>query len=231
VSSEPRRADARRNRERILRAAYEAFAAEGRLVPLDDIARRAGVGAGTVYRNFPTKEALFAAVVSDRVEQIVAEAEALGDAADPGAAFHGFVTKIVRRAMVNHALSEALAADLGDFDVCGADARFTAALDVLLRRAQAAGAVRGDVGVQDVRALMSAAMYMERRQGGDGRLASLAYDALRPEVTKRDETRAARCELCGATFTPASTGRPARYCGAACRQKAHRRKRGAPKSG
>ncbi|MFG2021789.1 TetR/AcrR family transcriptional regulator [Actinomadura geliboluensis] len=231
MSTPPKRADARRNRERILRAASEAFAAEGHLVPLDDIACRAGVGAGTVYRNFPTKEALFAAVVTDRVEQIVAEAKALGDAPDPGAAFYGFVTEVVQRAMFNHALSEALAADIGSFDVCGADAQFTAALDVLLERAQAAGAVRADVDVQDVRALMTAAMYMERRHGGNGRLASLAYDGLRPEATKRNETNVARCELCAAPLTPAQTGRPARFCSAACRQKAHRRKRTAPKTG
>ncbi|MFD6451097.1 helix-turn-helix domain-containing protein, partial [Nocardia sp. NPDC060220] len=65
MTDEPRplRADARRNRERVLAAAQEAFAAEGISVPLDDIARRAGVGAGTVYRHFPTKEALFTAAI------------------------------------------------------------------------------------------------------------------------------------------------------------------------
>ena len=63
------RADAARNRARVLEVAYETFAAEGLSVPIDEIARRAGVGAGTVYRHFPTKEALFPAVIDDRVRR------------------------------------------------------------------------------------------------------------------------------------------------------------------
>ncbi|CNG80902.1 transcriptional regulator [Mycobacterium tuberculosis] len=237
MSNPPRRADARRNRERILRAACEAFAADGRLVPLDDIARRAGVGAGTVYRNFATKEALFRAVVTDRVEAIVNEAMALEDTDDPSTAFYGFVARVVDRAMFNHAVCEALAADLQGFDSGGMDARFTAALDRLLRRAQAAGAVRPDVDVHEVRTLMTGAMYMERRSGpggSPGRMTSLVCDALRPE-TKRNETvesrNETRCEICAAPLTPAATGRPARFCGAACRQKAHRRRKAVPKTG
>ncbi|WP_218003716.1 TetR/AcrR family transcriptional regulator [Actinomadura latina] len=236
MSSPPRRADARRNRERILQAAFEAFAADGRLVPLDDIARRAGVGAGTVYRNFPTKEALFGAVVTARIERIVDEAEALKDAADPADAFYGFVMWVVERAMFNHAVCDALAADMKGFDTCGMDDRFTAGLDVLLRRAQTAGAVRPDVNVQDVRALMAGAMHMERWPRPDGRpgsMTSLVCDALRP-ATERNETtnpcNETRCEVCETPITPAPTGRPARFCSASCRQKAHRRK-SAPKTG
>lgn len=119
MAERPRRADARRNRERILQAAYEAFASDGRLVPLDDIARRAGVGAGTVYRNFPTKEALFEAVVTQRIEQIIREAQALADAVDPAEAFYGFLMRVVERAMYNHSLCDALATDLRTLDACG----------------------------------------------------------------------------------------------------------------
>ncbi|SNS67633.1 TetR/AcrR family transcriptional regulator [Actinomadura mexicana] len=232
MSGRPQRADARRNRERILEAAFEAFAADGRLVPLDDIARRAGVGAGTVYRHFPTKEALFQAVVTDRIERIVDEAQALVHAEQPGEAFYGFLMRVVERAMFNHALCDALAADLRTLDACGTDEQFTAVLDELLRRAQAAGEVRPDVNVHDVRTLMVGAMLMERRQrpeGRPGRMTALACDALRP-VTKEDETRSGernerRCEVCGKPLTSAPTGRPARFCGAACRQKAHRRRK------
>lgn len=74
MTERPLRADARRNRERVLAAAQEAFAAEGISVPLDEIARRAGVGAGTVYRHFPTKEALFAAAIVDRVDRMTGRA-------------------------------------------------------------------------------------------------------------------------------------------------------------
>src|ERR1700689_4562891 len=71
------RADARRNRERVLRTAQQVFAAEGLGVSLDEIARRAGVGPGTVHRHFPAKEALYLAVAVDQIEQTVAEAEML----------------------------------------------------------------------------------------------------------------------------------------------------------
>ena len=83
-TSRPLRADAARNRARVLDVAYETFAAEGVAVPIDEIARRAGVGAGTVYRHFPTKEALFQAVIEDRVRSIVADGRGAAGAEDPG---------------------------------------------------------------------------------------------------------------------------------------------------
>jgi len=76
MADRPLRADARRNREKVLRAAREAFAASGYGVPLDEIAARAGVGPGTVYRHFPAKEALFEAVVTARIEDLIADARA-----------------------------------------------------------------------------------------------------------------------------------------------------------
>ena len=92
----PLRADARRNRDRVLEAARAAFGAEGSDVSLDEIARRAGVGAGTVYRHFATKEALFEAVVFDRIGELVEEARALSDDPDPGRAFSSFVERLAR---------------------------------------------------------------------------------------------------------------------------------------
>ncbi|MFC6882431.1 TetR/AcrR family transcriptional regulator [Actinomadura yumaensis] len=225
------RADARRNRERILQAALEAFAAEGELVPLDEIARRAGVGAGTVYRHFTTKEKLFQAVIEDRIGRIVEEARALASSDEPGQAFYGYLEWVVERAMFNHALCEGLGQ-------AGHGRRFQdefdAALAVILRRAQEAGAVRRDLDVDDVRALLNGCMLMERQRrttGPPGRMTALAFTALHPPVTKptpphnetRDET-ARRCETCGTPLTPAPTGRPPRFCGPTCRQKAHRRR-------
>ncbi|WP_242887875.1 TetR/AcrR family transcriptional regulator [Actinomadura litoris] len=233
----PRRSDALRNRERIMQAALEAFAADGRLAPLDDIARRAGVGAGTVYRNFPTKEALFKAAIADRLEQVVEEAKSLADAEEPVETFYGFVMRVVERAMLNHALCEAIALDEGmsAFDDGGLDQAFTDVFGVLLARAQAAGGVREDVDVFDVRALLTGCLVMERRRrssGPPGRMTALACDALRPACAEsplpRNETRQTSrnetCEVCGIPLVAARTGRPARYCGAACRQKAHRRR-------
>jgi AcrR family transcriptional regulator len=242
VEAAPRRADARRNRSRILQAALEAFAAEGRLVPLDDIARRAGVGAGTVYRNFPTKEALFTAVITDRFESIIEEARSLAGADDPGERFYGFLMWVVERAMFNHAICEALALEEGiKAFAAGVEEEFNEALDALLRRAQAAGDVRADVDLRDVRVLMAGCVVTERLRRADGppgRMTALACDALRPSgVTKlRDESEVpsrneSRCEVCGTPLASARTGRPARFCGAACRQKAHRRRSAAAKSG
>ena len=80
------RADARRNRKRVLRTAQQMFATQGLGVSLDEIARRAGVGPGTVHRHFPAKEALYLAVATDQLHQLAEQAEALAAADDPAAA-------------------------------------------------------------------------------------------------------------------------------------------------
>src|SRR6201991_2623031 len=91
----PLRADAARNRARVLEVAYDTFAAEGLSVPIDEIARRAGVGAGTVYRHFPTKEDLYRAVVEDRIGTIVEDGRALLGEGDPGEALFAFLRSMV----------------------------------------------------------------------------------------------------------------------------------------
>jgi AcrR family transcriptional regulator len=146
----PLRADARRNREKVLRAAREAFAVSGYGVPMDEIAGLAGVGPGTVYRHFPTKEALFEAVVTARVEDLVSDARARAEAGDPGDAFFGFLARIAGEAAVKRDLPDAIS-------VPGAlqDA-LHAALDVLLRRAQQAGVVRADIRTWDLVVLLKA---------------------------------------------------------------------------
>ena len=101
----PLRADARRNRDRVLEAALAAFGTEGSDVSLDEIARRAGVGAGTVYRHFPTKEALFEAVVFDRIGELVEEARALLDDPDPGRAFSSFAERLACEGALKRAIS------------------------------------------------------------------------------------------------------------------------------
>ncbi|MFI9413719.1 TetR/AcrR family transcriptional regulator [Nocardia gamkensis] len=152
----PLRADARRNRERVLAAAQEAFAAEGLAVPLDEIARRAGVGAGTVYRHFPTKEALFEAAIVDRVDRIIASARELADAADPVRAFFDFLARLVAEGSVKRDLADA---------VGGADApaylrpvhELNTVIGTLLTRAQEAGGVRTDIDVDDLMRLVKGA--------------------------------------------------------------------------
>jgi AcrR family transcriptional regulator len=148
AAGRPQRSDAARNREKVLRAAREAFAESGYGVPLDEIAARAGVGPGTVYRHFPAKEALFEAVVTARITDLVSDARARADAADPGQAFFGFLTRIAAEAAAKRDLPDAIS-------VAGSLREdLFAALDLLLRRAQQAGAVRAEIRIADLIVLL-----------------------------------------------------------------------------
>ncbi|GAA3227527.1 TetR/AcrR family transcriptional regulator [Nonomuraea helvata] len=180
----PLRADARRNRARVLQAAEAVFSAEGMAVPLDEIARRAGVGAGTVYRHFPTKEALFEAVIHERIEQFAEEARALSAAERPGEAFTAFLTRLVDQAMLNKALCDALEAAGSPVKPPDESSRqdIWAAFGTLLAAAQRDGTVRTDIGLSDLRALLSGALAMERHARDSdrpaGRMTELLLDAL-----------------------------------------------------
>jgi len=173
----PLRADAARNREKVLRAAREAFAESGYGVPLDEIAARAGVGPGTVYRHFPAKEALFEAVVTARITDLVSDARARGDAADPGEAFFGFLTRIAGEAAAKRDLPDAIS-------IAGSLREdLLAALDVLLRRAQQAGAVRAGIRTSDLIVLMKgmfASLAGSTDPGLHERVFAVLADGLRP---------------------------------------------------
>ena len=126
----------------------EVFAESGYGAPLDEIAARAGVGPGTVYRHFPAKEALFEAVVTARVTDLVDDARARAGAADPGEAFFGFLGRIAGEAAAKRDLPDAIA-------VAGAVREdMFEALDELLGRAQRAGAVRAEIRTGDLIALL-----------------------------------------------------------------------------
>jgi AcrR family transcriptional regulator len=172
----PLRADARRNRERVLRAARDAFAESGFDVPLDEIAARAGVGPGTVYRHFASKEALFAAVTGARVADLLAEARRLADSADAGAAFFALLGRLAGEAAAKRDLAHAVT-------VPGALVEeLHGVLAVLLDRAQDAGAVRPDIGPADLVALlkgMVAGVHGSTDPGLPGRLLAVLTDGLR----------------------------------------------------
>ncbi|HEV2634098.1 MAG TPA: helix-turn-helix domain-containing protein [Actinocrinis sp.] len=161
----PLRADARRNRAKVLEAAREVFAAEGLAVPLDEIARRAGVGAGTVYRHFPTKEALFEAVVVDRLEALAADGQARLAAPDPGPAFFEYFTRLVLDAGEKADLADLLASSgvALQESTLAAGARMKDVLHALLTRAQQSGAVRADVTADDLHSLAVGAIAAEQR--------------------------------------------------------------------
>lgn len=185
-AARPLRADAQRNRAKVLEAARAAFAAEGLAVPLDDIARRAGVGAGTVYRHFPTKEALFEAVVVDRLESLARDGRALLSSADPGRAFFEFFTVLVEDAREKMDLADVMVSSGIGFQesTLAAGGRMKDALARLLARAQDTGAVRADVTADDLHALAVGAVAAERRNieaGGHsepGQLTRIVCDGL-----------------------------------------------------
>ena len=181
------RADAKRNRARVLAAAHEVFAAEGLSVNVDVIARRAGVGIGTLYRHFPTKEALFEAIVLADLEAFVEDARSLFDSDEPGEALYGFLKHIVNHSETSAAVKDALG---GVFAVgrYAADTivEIEEAVGVLLERAQAAGETRSDVCAGELLALLGAAYHATNsrtlRTSGSvscQRLVSVICDGLR----------------------------------------------------
>ncbi|PRC46084.1 TetR family transcriptional regulator, partial [Mycobacterium sp. ITM-2017-0098] len=178
----PLRADAARNRARVLEVAYDTFAADGLAVPIDEIARRAGVGAGTVYRHFPTKEALFVAVIDDRLRRISEGARALLTSEGPGEALFAFLREMVRTGATDHGLVDALVGYGLDLETAapGAETAFLAMLGELLSEAQQAGTVRVDIGVAEIKALL-VVCKVPQLYGGDvsRRVAQVIEDGLR----------------------------------------------------
>jgi AcrR family transcriptional regulator len=180
------RADARRNRARLLQVAAEAFATDGLGVPLDEIARRAGLGPGTLYRHFPTKQALFEAVVHDRLQNLVDAARTLRHADDAGAALFAFADRLVAEAGPKKDLVDALVGT--GVDVHARLATTTTdlrdELDHLLTRAQRQHTVRNDVTVADLLALISGLLLAlhttrNRHAANPQRLLAVLRDGLR----------------------------------------------------
>jgi len=151
MSTRPLRADAERNRARILAAADEVFAERGLEVSLDDIAAHAGVGVGTVYRRFPDKDALIDALFEDKIDRAVALAEEALEIEDAWEAFTTFVRGMCRMQAQDRGFKDALLLrGPGRVRVSAARERIAPRAMKLLARAQEAGAVRSDLGAFDV---------------------------------------------------------------------------------
>lgn len=180
----PLRADAARNRARVLEAAYTAFASDGLTVPIDEIARRAGVGPGTVHRHFPTKEALIQAVVIDRMDRLDVHAKELATGAAPGDAFFGYLWLMIDEFASDKGLADALAGAGFHLETVapGTEQRFKDTLRDLLTAAQQTGAVRTDIDVMDVKTLLVSVHAMLSYRGDSGatrRMIGLVFDGLR----------------------------------------------------
>ena len=180
------RADAQRNKKLIVQAAREVFATAGLAAPIDEIAERAGVGTGTLYRHFPTKEALFEAVVIGRVEDLVGEARRLIAGNDPKTAFFKLLSQIVQHGDGHKDLMDALGKQSFDIQkaVPGLLATMWNSVGQLLEQAQEAGTVRRDVKLSHVQALVTAACTAIDQQtdghGADQVVWTVISDGLRP---------------------------------------------------
>ena len=178
------RADAVRNRERVLEAAKAVFSAGGPEASLEAVAKRAGVGIGTLYRHFPTREDLFEAVYRREVEQLSELAEQLKNAKDPVDALRRWLNSTVEFVATKKGMSAALALTFQSTSELAAFSmdRLTKAIGSLLERAVAAGEMRGDISPEDLLRALIGMCYMHDQPGWQAttlRLLDVFIDGLR----------------------------------------------------
>jgi AcrR family transcriptional regulator len=178
------RADAIRNRERVLEAAKAVFSAGGPDASLDAVARRAGVGIGTLYRHFPTREALFEAVYRREVQQLSELAESLKSEADPVDALRRWLRSNVEFVATKKGMSAALALAVQSSSELTAFSfeRLTKAVGALLDRAVAAGEIRSDISPEDILRALVGMCYLHDQPGWQKsvvRLLDVFVDGLR----------------------------------------------------
>jgi len=181
----PPRADARRNRENLLAAARAAFAVADDTVPLESIARDAGVGIGTLYRHFPTREALVEAVYAAELDDLATSAPALLDQFPPDVALRAWMTRYAEFTATKRGMIDTLRAGWasGRITTPTTRERITAAIETMLTAGKRAGSLRADIDAEDVTALLlgvflSTAITSPSAQ--TRRLLDLVLDALRP---------------------------------------------------
>jgi len=186
TTARPMRSDARRNRERVLLAAEDVFSEMGLRAQVEEVARRAGVGVGTVCRHFPTKQALVEAVLEAMYESLLADARAALLLPDPATAFRTFYVALSEFQARHRALAEDMAKEIA-LPVAAQSVRdeLRSAIGELVARAQAAGAIRADIGPADVTFLFSGVAHATALAGDlqpvlRKRYVALILDGLRP---------------------------------------------------
>jgi AcrR family transcriptional regulator len=183
------RADAQRNRARILAAAEEVFADGGPRTSTEEVARRAGVAIGTVFRHFPTKTDLLRALMKQLLEQVTADAAALLAHGDTATALFEFFAQLVRRTAANRTVVSLLAAEGLDVPIAGPVTSLTDAVRELLARGQRAGAIRADVRLDEVMALLESLCQGALQRGWDDdlreRTLGIVFAGLRTPVSSR----------------------------------------------
>jgi AcrR family transcriptional regulator len=180
LAQRSQRADARRNYEKLVSAAREAFAEDGTSASLEDIARRAQVGIGTLYRHFPTRQHLLEAVYLDEVEAICRSAADLADL-EPWDALVAWLRQFVGFAATKRALAQEMLGTIGSdaevFRTCRV--AISSAGDELLGRAQAAGAVRADASFIDIARLLGGIASIDSDPEQIERILDIVIDGLR----------------------------------------------------
>ena len=158
VTGRPLRADARRNRARILEAAEVVFASRGSGAGIDEVAAEAGLGVGTLYRHFPTKEALISAILFERVNRLIDAGEIYLEVEDPADGLYQFLSHLVDESVAKQDLTDALAGSMppGEFpaEMLEVVARLSDLTSRLLARAQLQGGIRDDVTTADLIAMV-----------------------------------------------------------------------------
>ncbi|MEV6638808.1 TetR family transcriptional regulator [Amycolatopsis sp. NPDC051371] len=184
----PVRSDARRNREKLVAVARAAFAAADGTVALEAIAREAGVGIGTLYRHFPTREALVEAVYAAELDDVTASAPALLGELPPDAALRAWMDRYAAFVETKRGMGDILRASVasGRIATPATRRRITAAIGAILDAGALAGTLRAGVDPEDV-TLMLLGVFLSTSAGQDaeriGRMLDLIVDALRPEPT------------------------------------------------
>lgn len=169
TATRPMRADARRNRDAVLRAAAAVFAAEGITAPLDDIARAAGIGNATLYRNFPTRDDLLAAVMADSVDALLADSEVLEAGVAPAEALAEWMFRLAWGLRIWQDLPTCIASAVcdGGSPVRPVSERLTERTAELLARARARTRATGGVTADEVFQLVTAVAWAVDRFGDD----------------------------------------------------------------
>jgi AcrR family transcriptional regulator len=164
------RADAARNRARILAAAGEVFAQKGASASTEEVARRAGVAIGTVFRHFPTKDDLLRAIMKDLLQRITDQVSLLAAKGDPATALFEFFTSMVGQAAAKKTVIELLAATGTDVQVTAPAQALQDGISRLLTRAQQAGTVRRDIQIGEIMALLTTTCQGALHDGWDNSL-------------------------------------------------------------
>jgi AcrR family transcriptional regulator len=189
LAHRPLRADARRNREKVMKAARAVFAEQGVEAQMDDVARRADVGVGTVYRHFPTKEALLDALTDELFETMALHVRTLLDHEDPWEAFQEAMWFGASKTAGDRAFSEIMAATRPTPHTCPGKEDLYVTVGELMRRCKEAGQMRSDAIIDDVPLLMcgvGSASHMEHPHPDAWRRhLRIVLDGLRAEAASR----------------------------------------------